>query len=187
VFLSLVTPCPDAHDHVETLHRWRVLRRYECFRLPKIIPSPHTGFYIPYIANRILTASATEKSILPLALQGLLINDGVYSSSITGEQAPIANFTVVNQKALGFSNSQVSSLTSKAASCGYTAMLNQIVRFSLFGLTRAYTDDSDRLTRPRGRSTCRTGTRTLSRTGATSSTRGTTPRRRRTRASTSTA
>jgi carboxypeptidase D len=96
----------------------------------EIMPSPHTGFYIPYIANRILTASATEKSILPLALQGLLINDGVYSSSITGEQAPIANFTVVNQKALGFSNSQVSSLTTKAASCGYTSMLNQIVRVS---------------------------------------------------------
>ena len=36
--------------------------------------------YIPYIATRIIDASSAEKSALPLNLQGLLINDGVYSS-----------------------------------------------------------------------------------------------------------
>lgn len=36
------------------------------------------GFYIPYIATRIVDASAAEKAALPLNLRGLLINDGVY-------------------------------------------------------------------------------------------------------------
>lgn len=40
----------------------------------------YAGFYIPYIATRIVDASSSEKAALPLDLQGLLINDGVYSS-----------------------------------------------------------------------------------------------------------
>ena len=40
----------------------------------------YAGFYIPFIANRIVTATAAEKAALPLSLQGLLINDGCYSS-----------------------------------------------------------------------------------------------------------
>ena len=40
----------------------------------------YAGFYIPYIATRIVDASASEKAVVSLNLQGLLINDGVYSS-----------------------------------------------------------------------------------------------------------
>ena len=40
----------------------------------------YAGFYIPYIATRIVDASASEKAAISLNLQGLLINDGVYSS-----------------------------------------------------------------------------------------------------------
>ncbi|KII93733.1 hypothetical protein PLICRDRAFT_35954 [Plicaturopsis crispa FD-325 SS-3] len=86
----------------------------------------YAGFYIPYIATRIVDASTSEKSSLPLALQGILINDGVYSSSITGEQAPVANFSAINQKTLGFSDSQVKSLQSSAESCGYQKILDQL-------------------------------------------------------------
>jgi carboxypeptidase D len=92
----------------------------------------YAGFYIPYIATRIVDASAAEKAILPLNLQGLLINDGVYSSYIVGEQAPVANFSAKWQSTLGLSNSQVSSLKTKAQSCGYTTILNQIVRHMSF-------------------------------------------------------
>lgn len=36
-------------------------------------------FYIPYIASRILNASADEKKATPIDLQSIAINDGVYS------------------------------------------------------------------------------------------------------------
>lgn len=40
----------------------------------------YAGYYIPYIATRIVDATAAQKAALPLNLQALLINDGVYSS-----------------------------------------------------------------------------------------------------------
>ncbi|TFK57058.1 alpha/beta-hydrolase [Heliocybe sulcata] len=86
----------------------------------------YAGFYIPYIATRIVDASSAEKAKLPLALQGLLINDGVYSSYITSEQAPIANFSAVHQSTLGFTDAQVASFQSKAESCGYQTILDQL-------------------------------------------------------------
>ncbi|KZT30601.1 alpha/beta-hydrolase [Neolentinus lepideus HHB14362 ss-1] len=86
----------------------------------------YAGFYIPYIATRILDASAAEKAALPLALQGLLINDGVYSSFITSEQVPVANFSAARQSTLGFSSSQVQSLQRKAESCGYQTIIDQL-------------------------------------------------------------
>ncbi|KZT37407.1 alpha/beta-hydrolase [Sistotremastrum suecicum HHB10207 ss-3] len=86
----------------------------------------YAGFYIPYIASRIINASAAEKAALPLSLQGLLINDGVYSSDIVGEQAPTAGFAKSFQSTLGLSTSTVNSLASKSSSCGYDAMISQI-------------------------------------------------------------
>lgn len=40
----------------------------------------YAGYYIPYIATRIVDATAKEKRALPLDLKGIMINDGVYSS-----------------------------------------------------------------------------------------------------------
>ncbi|THH16806.1 hypothetical protein EW146_g3885 [Bondarzewia mesenterica] len=85
----------------------------------------YAGFYIPYIATRIVDASAAEKAALHLDLQGLLINDGVYSSFITSEEAPTANFSTHFQSVLGFSNSQITSLQRSSRTCGYETMLRQ--------------------------------------------------------------
>ncbi|EPQ61415.1 hypothetical protein GLOTRDRAFT_30246 [Gloeophyllum trabeum ATCC 11539] len=86
----------------------------------------YAGFYIPYIATRIVDASSAEKAALPLSLQGLLINDGVYSSFITSEQVPVANFSAAKQSTLGFSDAQVKSFQSKAVSCGYQKIIDQL-------------------------------------------------------------
>lgn len=42
----------------------------------------YDGYYSPYIVERILHASADEKSITPINLKGLFIIDGVYSDNI---------------------------------------------------------------------------------------------------------
>lgn len=86
----------------------------------------YAGFYIPYIATRIVDASKAEKAALPLNLQGLLINDGVYSSFIVGEEAPTANFSTQFQSVLGFSDSQIASFQKSSKSCGYETLLSEI-------------------------------------------------------------
>ncbi|KAA1472748.1 alpha/beta-hydrolase [Dentipellis sp. KUC8613] len=89
------------------------------------------GMYIPYIATRILQASAAEQAALPLSLQGLLINDGVYSSFVVDQEAPVAQFAKTNQQAIGLSDSEVANLARLSASCGrmsprYDDMLAQV-------------------------------------------------------------
>ncbi|TFY81745.1 hypothetical protein EWM64_g2266 [Hericium alpestre] len=86
----------------------------------------YAGFYVPFIASRILHASAAEQAALPLDVQGLLINDGVYSSFITSQEAPIASFAAANQKELGLSNAQIAKFKNLSASCGYDELLAQV-------------------------------------------------------------
>ncbi|TFY50429.1 hypothetical protein EVG20_g11523, partial [Dentipellis fragilis] len=86
----------------------------------------YAGMYIPYIATRILQATAAEQAALPLALQGLLINDGVYSSFVVDQEAPAAQFAKANQQALGLSDSEVARFANLSASCGYDDMLAQV-------------------------------------------------------------
>lgn len=54
------------------------------------------------------------------------INDGVYSSGIVGDQAPVARFSALNQATLGFSDSFVASLQSSSQSCGYETLLDAV-------------------------------------------------------------
>ncbi|EJU01112.1 alpha/beta-hydrolase [Dacryopinax primogenitus] len=84
----------------------------------------YAGMYIPYIATRIVDASAAEKALLPLSLQGLLINDGVYSSFIVSEEAPTARFAAEYQSTLGLSTSQVQLLANLSLACGYSSLLS---------------------------------------------------------------
>jgi carboxypeptidase D len=71
------------------------------------------------------TACIAASKLCHIALLTTLLTT---TRSIVGEQAPAANFSKTWQSTLGLSNSQVSSLQSKAQTCGYTNMLNQIVR-----------------------------------------------------------
>ncbi|QRW09820.1 Serine carboxypeptidase [Ceratobasidium sp. AG-Ba] len=84
----------------------------------------YAGFYIPYIASRILHASSSEKKKLPLNLQSLLMIDGVYSSSIVGEEVPVAAFAEKNQKILGLNNTVIQELQNMTKSCGYQKILD---------------------------------------------------------------
>ncbi|KAF8598737.1 alpha/beta-hydrolase [Ceratobasidium sp. AG-I] len=84
----------------------------------------YAGFYIPYIASRILHASASEKRKLPLNLQTFLIIDGVYSSFITSQEAPAASFAKKNQQTLGLNNTVVAQLQNLTVSCGYQKIVD---------------------------------------------------------------
>ncbi|TFY67118.1 hypothetical protein EVG20_g4050 [Dentipellis fragilis] len=83
----------------------------------------YAGMYVPYIASRIVHASASEQAALPLSLQGLLINDGVYSSFVTSQEIPLAAFAKTNQKTLELSNSQVAKWANLSSSCGYDKVI----------------------------------------------------------------
>lgn len=42
----------------------------------------YAGYYLPYIAKRVVEASDAEKKVTPLVLHGLTIIDGVFSDNI---------------------------------------------------------------------------------------------------------
>ncbi|KAG9080574.1 hypothetical protein FS749_007962 [Ceratobasidium sp. UAMH 11750] len=84
----------------------------------------YAGFYIPYIASRILHASSSEKKKLPLNLQSFLIIDGVYSSYIVSEEAPAARFAKKNQQLLGLNDTVVTRLQELSVSCGYQKIID---------------------------------------------------------------
>lgn len=85
----------------------------------------YAGAYIPYIAHRIISTSKEEKKELPLDLQGLLINDGVYDSFSVSIWIPLARFVVANQATLGFNDSFVQSVLDTSIACGIDAILTQ--------------------------------------------------------------
>ncbi|KAG8701879.1 hypothetical protein FRC08_003847 [Ceratobasidium sp. 394] len=84
----------------------------------------YAGFYIPYIASRILHASSGEKEELPLDLQSFLIVNGVYSSRIVSGEAPTARFARKNQQLLGLSNTFVTGLQKRSELCGYQEVID---------------------------------------------------------------
>jgi len=96
------------------------------FRKLFISGESYAGMYIPYIATRIIDASSAEKAALPLNLQGLLINDGVYSSFITGAAIPAARFAASHQAVMNLTDAQVSALALNARKCGYDKVLAQV-------------------------------------------------------------
>ncbi|EJD45521.1 alpha/beta-hydrolase [Auricularia subglabra TFB-10046 SS5] len=86
----------------------------------------YAGYYVPYIAHRILTASKSEKKQLPIDLQGLLINDGVYDSFSVSIYLPLERFVVANQATLGVNDSVVASVLNTSIACGIDAILDQV-------------------------------------------------------------
>ncbi|KAG9075683.1 hypothetical protein FS749_012628, partial [Ceratobasidium sp. UAMH 11750] len=84
----------------------------------------YAGFYIPYIASRILHASSSEKQELPLDLQSFLIASGLYSSHIVSEEAPTARFAKKNQEILGLNDAFVTELQELSVSCGYQKIID---------------------------------------------------------------
>ncbi|KAG8792145.1 hypothetical protein FRC12_007028 [Ceratobasidium sp. 428] len=84
----------------------------------------YAGFFVPYIASRILHANASEKMKLPLNLQSFLVVDGVYSSFITRTNIPAASFAKKNQQILGLNDTLVSTLQNLTISCGYQKVID---------------------------------------------------------------
>ncbi|KAG9123711.1 hypothetical protein FRC07_014202 [Ceratobasidium sp. 392] len=84
----------------------------------------YAGFYIPYIASRILHASASEKKKLPLNLQSFLIIDGAFRQSITSASVPAARFAKKNQQILGLNDTVVNHLQNLTVSCGYQKIID---------------------------------------------------------------
>ncbi|KAG9078479.1 hypothetical protein FS749_009492 [Ceratobasidium sp. UAMH 11750] len=84
----------------------------------------YAGFYIPYIASRILHASSSEKTELPLNLQSFLIINGMYSSDIVPEEAPAARFAKKNQQLLRLGDTFITELQERSVSCGYQKIID---------------------------------------------------------------
>ncbi|QRV95479.1 Serine carboxypeptidase [Ceratobasidium sp. AG-Ba] len=86
----------------------------------------YAGFYIPYIASRIIHASAIEKKALPLDFQSFLIVDGLYSSFVDAQQAPVYNFVTKFQKYLNLNSTTVNQIRNISVSCGYQKLMDSI-------------------------------------------------------------
>ncbi|EJD40245.1 alpha/beta-hydrolase [Auricularia subglabra TFB-10046 SS5] len=84
----------------------------------------YAGMYVPYIANRIVTASEDEKKNLPIDVNGILMNDGVYSSFVLHKFVPMARFFAANQAKLGVSDSVVDSVFNASVSCGFEPIMD---------------------------------------------------------------
>ncbi|KAG9090428.1 hypothetical protein FS749_000535 [Ceratobasidium sp. UAMH 11750] len=84
----------------------------------------YAGFYIPYIASRILHAGSSEKQELPLDLQSFLIVNGMYSSRIVSEEVPTAQFARKNWQLLGLSRTFVIGLRKRSEWCGYQDIID---------------------------------------------------------------
>ncbi|EJU03580.1 alpha/beta-hydrolase [Dacryopinax primogenitus] len=86
----------------------------------------YAGYYIPFIAHRILHASQEEQARQAISVHALLMNDGCYSSGIVMQHAPTPAFARLHQATLNLTTAQILELEQRRASCGYDALLAQI-------------------------------------------------------------
>lgn len=76
----------------------------------------YAGMYIPYIADRIVKASPKEKAAMPINLQSILINNGIYAHEIVRQVVPMADFVVTRQGVLGIDDDAVQEVVAAAHS-----------------------------------------------------------------------
>ncbi|KZP01671.1 alpha/beta-hydrolase [Calocera viscosa TUFC12733] len=86
----------------------------------------YAGYYIPFIADRIVNASPAEKDMQPIQVHSLLMNDGCYSSGIVMQHAPTPAFARLHQQTLNLSDAQILELETRRAQCGYDTLLAQL-------------------------------------------------------------
>ncbi|EJD45527.1 alpha/beta-hydrolase [Auricularia subglabra TFB-10046 SS5] len=86
----------------------------------------YAGYYIPYISQRILNASDAEKKALPIDLQGIMINDGVYSDFVIAQYAPLAQFATVHRETLELNDTALADLRTVSKECGFDALMGKL-------------------------------------------------------------
>ncbi|EJD45541.1 alpha/beta-hydrolase [Auricularia subglabra TFB-10046 SS5] len=86
----------------------------------------YAGMYIPYIADRIVHASRMEKAALPIDLQSILINDGLFARFDFAQSGPVPDFVATRQATLGLNDTFVRSLEATATQCGWQNLMDQI-------------------------------------------------------------
>ncbi|EJD42740.1 alpha/beta-hydrolase [Auricularia subglabra TFB-10046 SS5] len=124
---------PDIHDEIELSNEFYGFLQEFYATFPELASKQtfltgesYAGMYVPYIATRILQAAPDEKAVLSLDLQGLLINDGVYSSDVFGRRAPIAAFALAKNDTLKFRDAWAKQLQDQSRDCGFDAVMAQL-------------------------------------------------------------
>ncbi|EJD48783.1 alpha/beta-hydrolase [Auricularia subglabra TFB-10046 SS5] len=84
------------------------------------------GFFVPYAANRIITASPAEKQALPINLQGISTSDALYTGYLAHLYVPMADFITEHQASLGLNSSFVASVQKASTDCGFDAILDAV-------------------------------------------------------------
>ncbi|EJD45540.1 alpha/beta-hydrolase [Auricularia subglabra TFB-10046 SS5] len=87
----------------------------------------YAGMYIPYIAHRIVTAKAKERAAFPINLQSVLIGDGTLASLALTQAAPLADYVIARQMALGLNQSVVRSIQAVATKCDWRTLMADVV------------------------------------------------------------